>query len=407
VKYLICNGDEGDPGAFMDRMLLESFPYRVLEGVLIAARAVDAGRAILYVREEYDRAVRVLRAALERMAEGGILKLLPRPDFRVDVFTGAGAFVCGEETALIASLGGRRGASVRRPPYPAERGLEGRPTLVNNVETFACVPWIFTHGAERFAFIGAGNSRGTKAFALAGKIRRGGLIEVPMGMTLREILHDIGGGPEPGRRLKAVQIGGPSGGCLPERMFDRPVDFDALAASGAIMGSGGLVALDDQDCMVDIALYFMRFTAEESCGKCACCRVGAQQMIFILSRLAEGKAGRDDIVRLRELGQVMKAGSLCNLGRTAPNPALTALEHFADEFAAHAEGRCPAGKCRALARFAANDNCVGCTLCAQHCPADAIPFSPYERPAIDVSLCARCAACRSVCPADAMEAVYD
>ena len=406
VRYVIANGDEGDPGAFMDRMLLESFPYRVLEGALVAGRVVDASRVILYVREEYGRAVRILRTALDRMAAAGALDSFSRPGFRVDVFTGAGAFVCGEETALIASLEGRRGSPLRRPPYPAERGFAGRPTLINNVETLASVPWILTRGAEAFAAIGTAGGRGAKTFALAGKIRRGGLVEIPMGTTLREILYEVGGGPEPGRRLKAAQIGGPSGGCLPERLFDVPVDFDALAAHGAIMGSGGLVALDDRDCMVDVALYFMRFTASESCGKCSACRIGAQQMIRLLSGLAEGRGRRADLARLRELGRLMKAGSLCNLGRSAPNPVLTALEHFTDEFAAHAEGRCPAGTCRALARFAVSDRCVGCTLCAQRCPADAIAFTPYERSAIDSGRCARCGSCRSLCPAGAVEAVH-
>jgi NADH-quinone oxidoreductase subunit F len=397
AKYVICNGDEGDPGAFMDRMLLESFPYRIIEGLAIAALAAGAQEGIFYIRHEYPLAVKRVRAAIKLLQRRGWLGL------KLSVFEGAGAFVCGEETALIASIEGRRGMPMLRPPFPAVAGLWGRPTLINNVETLAMVPWILRNGAARFAALGTKASPGTKVFALAGNIVRGGLIEIPMGTTLREIVEDIGGGVGPGRQFKAVQIGGPSGGCVPARLADTPVDFESLRDIGAIMGSGGLVVLDDRTCMVDIARYFLRFTQNQSCGKCTFCRMGTRRMLDILERLCLGKAVRGDLEALEALARQVGAGSLCGLGRTAPNPVLTTLRYFRDEYEAHLAGRCPAGKCTALIHYRINHRCTGCTLCAQACPVNAIPMTPYAQHAIDDPKCTRCDSCRRVCPHEAVE----
>jgi NADH-quinone oxidoreductase subunit F len=400
VRYVICNGDEGDPGAFMDRAVLESDPHRVLEGLAIAAHAVGAAEGYLYIRAEYPLAVRNVRAAI-RQAEGrGLLGNL-----RLDVREGAGAFVCGEETALIASLEGRRGTPRLRPPYPVEKGLRGHPTVINNVETLAAIPWIIRHGAEAFAAFGTPTSKGTKVFALAGKVNRGGLIEVPMGVTIREVVEEIGGGMKNGRTFKAAQIGGPSGGCIPARLADTPIDYDALASTGAIMGSGGLVALDDRDCMVDIARFFLRFTQAESCGKCTFCRIGTKRMLEILHRLCEGAGRPDDLEKLETLTDYVSRGSLCGLGQTAPNPVATTLRYFREEYEAHLDGRCPAGRCPALIRYRVTDACIGCTLCAQACPVGAIAYKPYEKHAVDDSLCTRCDMCRQACQDDAVEVV--
>ena len=404
-KYLVCNADEGDPGAFMDRMLLESFPYRILEGMVIAAYAVGATHGFVYVREEYPLAVERVRAAVERFRKHNLLgRNIMGSDFSFDleVVEGAGAFVCGEETALIASLEGRRGMPSLRPPYPAESGFEGFPTLVNNVETFASVPWIISHGAEDFSRYGTRYSRGTKTFALAGKIKRGGLIEVPMGMTVRDIIEKIGGGVPDGT-FKAVQIGGPSGGCIPAAEADSPVDYEELKGLGAIMGSGGMVVLDQNDCMVDIARYFLSFTRRESCGKCTFCRIGTVRMLAILDRLCAGKGVKGDIEELEQLGRLIKRGSICGLGRTAPNPVLSTLRFFRHEYEAHLDGKCPAGKCKDLIRFEINGDCIGCTICSQNCAAGAIEFKPYRKQRIIQEKCVKCGVCRKLCPQHAVE----
>jgi len=407
IKYVICNGDEGDPGAFMDRLILESDPHRVLEGLAIAAFAIGATEGYLYIRAEYPKAVHHVRAAIRQAEERGFLgagMCGTSHALRLEVREGAGAFVCGEETALIQSLEGKRGMPRLRPPYPAERGFRGRPTIINNAETLACVPWILRRGPQAFAAFGTQASKGTKVFALAGKIRRGGLIEIPMGMTIREIVEEIGGGVPNGRSFKAVQIGGPSGGCIPARLADTPIDYDALAQTGAIMGSGGMVVLDDRDCMVDIARFFLQFTQAESCGKCTFCRVGTKRMLEILNRLCEGKGQDGDIEKLEELADYVSRSSLCGLGQTAPNPVITTLRYFREEYEQHLyEGRCAAGRCSALIHYRINDNCIGCTLCAQACPVGAIPYRPYERHTIDDTLCTRCDMCRQACPEEAVD----
>ena len=408
VKHVIVNGDEGDPGAFMDRMLMESFPYRVIEGMLIAAYCVGAAEGCIYVRAEYPRAVARLREAIRRMEERRFLGngiMGGEFNFKLRLFEGAGAFVCGEETALIESIEGRRGIPRMKPPYPADCGLWQRPTLINNVETFAMVPWIVRNGAEAFAALGTEKSKGTKVFALAGKIERAGLIEVPMGITIREIVEDIGGGVPGGGEFKAVQIGGPSGGCIPAALGHTTVDFEALAAAGAIMGSGGLIVLDEEDCMVDVARYFMSFLRDESCGQCTFCRIGTTRMYEILDKICQGRGKPADIDELRELAGLTAQGSICGLGRTAPNPVLTTLRYFPDEYEAHIAGRCPAGKCKPLIQYVIQDNCTGCTICAQHCPVDAIPLTPYRRHRINTDLCTRCDVCRADCPENAITIV--
>ena len=399
-KYVVCNGDEGDPGAFMDRMLMESYPYRILEGLAIAAYAVGARAGIFYIRAEYPLAVQRIRAAIAACRQRGLLDHPYRLKLRI--VEGAGAFICGEETALLKSIEGQRAAPRLRPPYPVEKGLWDQPTLINNVETLATVPWIIRHGPDEFAAIGTATSKGTKVFALTGKIKRGGLIEVPMGMTIAEIVYQIGGGIKDGGEFKAVQIGGPSGGCVPAELADTPVDYEALGQVGAIMGSGGLVVLDQTDCMVDIARYFLAFTQRESCGKCTHCRIGTRRMLDILDRICAGRGRQGDLRELEQLGRAIGSGSLCGLGKTAPNPVLTTLRYFRDEYQAHLEGRCPAGCCSALIAYRVTDSCIGCTICAQICPADAIPFVPYQRHTIDPVACIRCDQCRVKCPEQAI-----
>jgi NADH-quinone oxidoreductase subunit F len=318
------------------------------------------------------------------------------------IMRGAGAFVCGEETALLESLEGRRGSPRIRPPYPAEKGFRGKPTLVNNVETYSVIPWIVREGAAGFADLGTEKSKGTKVFALAGKTVRGGLIEVPMGITIREIVEGVGGGIAEGGKLKAVLVGGPSGGCIPERLADTPVDYEALTGLGAMMGSGGFVVLDDSDCVVDIARYFLEFTQDQSCGKCTFCRVGTRRMLEVLERIAGGEGTRKDLDELERLASLIREGSLCGLGRTAPNPVLTTLKYFREEYEAHISGRCPAGRCVKLVRYVVTEKCIGCTKCAQNCPADAIAMRPYERHEVDDEKCTRCGICRQICPSDAI-----
>jgi len=407
-KYVVCNGDEGDPGAFMDRMLLESFPYRIIEGMMIAAYATGASEGIFYIRAEYPLAVTRVGHALRHCYEKGYLgKNILGSDFSFDarIFEGAGAFVCGEESALIASLEGKRGTPHLRPPYPAVKGFMDKPTLVNNVETLALVPWIINNGSESFSAIGTEKSKGTKVFALAGKVARGGLIEVPMGTTIRQIVEQIGEGVAEGRTFKAVQIGGPSGGCIPASESDTPVDYEELTRMGAMMGSGGMVVLDDSDCMVDVAKYFLTFTHKQSCGKCTFCRVGTKHMLNILTRLSEGKSSMAEIDELEKLCHSVRNGSLCGLGKTAPNPVITGLKYFREEYEAHAKGICPAKKCRDLVKYVITDKCTGCTKCFQECPVNAIGFKPYEKHEIDQDLCTKCDNCRVVCPEKAVELV--
>ena len=404
VKYMVCNGDEGDPGAFMDRMILESYPYRVIEGMAVAAWAVGAQEAIFYIRHEYPLAVKRVREALQRLQGTEVLDGLG-PEGKpliLRVAEGAGAFVCGEETALLASLEGRRGTPRPRPPYPGIRGLNECPTLVNNVETLAMVPWILAHGVDAFRAYGTTGSRGTKVFALAGRVVRGGLIEVPMGLSIRDIVMSVGGGVQDGRALKAVQVGGPSGGCVPASLADTPVDYESLAGVGSMMGSGGLVVLDETDCMVEMARYFLSFTQRESCGKCTSCRVGTRRMLDVLDRICAGQGKPADLAALEQLALLVREGSLCGLGRTAPNPVLSTLRHFREEYEAHVAGRCPAGKCKALIQYTVLETCTGCTRCAQVCPVEAIAFQPHARHTIDQAKCTRCDTCRRICPAQAI-----
>jgi len=404
-KYVICNGDEGDPGAFMDRMLLESYPYRVIEGMIIAAYATGASEGVFYIRAEYPLAVKRILAAIEvckehkllgtNIAESGF-------DFTCHISQGAGAFVCGEETALLASIEGKRGFPKIRPPFPAVEGLWGQPTLVNNTETLAQVSYIIRNGWEKINAIGTEKSKGTKVFSLAGKIARGGLIEVPMGITVRQIIEEIGGGVANGKTFKAVQIGGPSGGCVPHWLADTPVDYESLIGVGAMMGSGGMVVLDDTDCMVDIARYFLSFTQNESCGKCTFCRVGTKRMLDILNKICSGKGKASDLEDLEKLAEWTKKGSLCGLGKTAPNPVLSTLKYFRNEYEDHINGKCPTGKCKDMIQYFITDKCIGCTKCVQSCPVDAIPFLPHEQHVIDTEKCIKCDACRAICPVDAV-----
>jgi NADH-quinone oxidoreductase subunit F len=407
VKYIICNGDEGDPGAFMDASIMDGDPHVVLEGMLIGSWAIGAHEGYIYVRAEYPLAVRRLRMAIAAAEERGLLgddALGSGWDFHLRIKEGAGAFVCGEETALIASIEGKRGMPRARPPFPAVSGLWGRPTNINNVETWANVPWIIAHGAAAYAAYGSEKCRGTKAFSLAGKLVNGGLAEVPMGSTLREVIFDVGGGIKDGREFKAVQLGGPSGGCVPASLLDTPVDYESLAATGAIVGSGGMVVVDDQTCMVDLARFFLQFTQNESCGKCVPCRLGTKRMLETLDRIVEGEGREGDIELLEELGSYVVEGSLCALGGTAPNPVLTTIKYFRDEYEAHIrEKRCPAGKCKALITYYIDPElCTGCMLCAKKCPTACISGEKKQPHVIDTAECIKCDTCRQVCKFDAV-----
>ncbi len=401
-KYMICNADEGDPGAFMDRAVIESDPHNLIEGMLIGAYAVGAEELIVYVRAEYPLAVIRLKEAIKQARERGYLgKNILGTSFSCDmrIKMGAGAFVCGEETALIESLEGKRGMPRLKPPFPAQRGYRDEPSNINNVETFANVAWIIANGGEKFAALGTPDSRGTKVFALTGKIRRGGLVEVPMGMTLRDVIFDIGGGLREGREFKAVQLGGPSGGCIPASLIDTVIDYKKLSATGAIMGSGGMVVMDEGTCMVGMAKFFLDFTAKESCGKCVHCRIGTKRMQEILTRIVEGNGREGDIDLLLELCNAIKDGALCGLGQTAPNPVLTTIKYFRDEYEAHInEKKCPAHECADLLTYTIDpDKCRGCTLCAKSCPAEAIDSKVKLAHTIDIEKCIRCGQCAKLC----------
>ncbi|MCL2152078.1 MAG: 4Fe-4S binding protein [Oscillospiraceae bacterium] len=401
-KYIVCNADEGDPGAFMDRAILEGDPHSVLEGLIIGGFAIGAGEGVIYVRAEYPLAIKRLRIAIEQAKRAGCLGSgLFGSDFSFDIHIkeGAGAFVCGEETALIASLEGKRGMPRLKPPFPAQRGYWGKPTIINNVETFANVPWIVRSGGSAFKEMGTGKSTGTKVFALTGKIKKGGLVEIPMGMTLREIIFGIGGGIKSGREFKAVQMGGPSGGCIPASLIDTPVTYEDIPATGAIVGSGGMVVMDDTTCMVDMARFFLDFTEKESCGKCVFCRIGTKRMLEILNRIVSGQGRDGDIDLLEELAMRIRDGSMCALGQTAPNPVLTTLRYFRNEYEDHIYNKkCTAKSCRALLTFEiVPEKCIGCTLCVKHCPADAIMGEIKKPHVIDNDKCIKCGKCEAVC----------
>lgn len=401
-KFIICNADEGDPGAFMDRSIMEGDSHSVIEGMTIAAYAAGAHQGYVYIRAEYPLAVHRLQIALNQAREAGMLGkniLQSGFDFDIDIRLGAGAFVCGEETALIHSLEGRRGEPGTKPPFPAESGLWARPTIVNNVETLANIPVIYQRGAEWFSSLGTSTSRGTKVFALAGKVNNVGLVEVPMGTTLRQIIYDIGGGIKNGAGFKAAQTGGPSGGCIPEQYLDTPIDYESLSAIGSMMGSGGLIVMNDHDCMVNLARFYLEFIVEESCGRCAPCRIGNKRMLEILVGITEGRGTEEDLDELRELSNAIMDSSLCGLGQTAPNPVLSTLKYFMDEYEAHIhEKRCPAGVCQKLLRYEIlPEKCIGCTSCMRGCPVNCISGSVKKPHVIDQSKCIKCGACMTRC----------
>jgi len=403
VKYIICNADEGDPGAYMDRSLLEGNPHSVIEGMIIGAYAIGASEGYIYVRMEYPLAVKNITLALEQAREMGFLGdsiLGSEFSFDIHVFKGAGAFVSGEETSMMASIEGRRAFPRQRPPFPAQEGLWGKPTNINNVETWANIPLILNKGADWYSHIGTRKSKGTKIFSLVGKINNTGLVEVPMGISLREIIYEIGGGIKDGKKFKAVQTGGPSGGCIPADMLDLTIDFDTLTKAGSMMGSGGMIVMDEDTCMVDVARYFLEFTQEESCGKCVPCRVGTRQLVEILTRITKGRGEERDIQKLQDLAKTIKAGSLCGLGQTAPNPVLTTLRYFENEYEAHINQKsCPALVCKDLIIYHIDPKkCVGCLLCLKNCPVDAISGERKQVHVIDQDLCIKCGACLDVCP---------
>ena len=405
-KYIICNADEGDPGAFMDRSILEGDPHSVIEGLIIGGYAIGASIGYIYARAEYPIAIRRLKIAIEQAKAKGFLgENILGTDFSFELYIkeGAGAFVCGEETALIESIEGKRGMPRIRPPFPAEKGLFDKPSNINNVETLANIGWIMRKGAKAFADYGTADSKGTKVFALAGKVKRGGLVEIPIGMPICEVVNDIGGGTSSGKALKAVQMGGPSGGCIPASLHDTLIDYAPLAETGAIMGSGGMIVMDEDNCMVDIARYFLQFTQTESCGKCTFCKIGTKRMLEILERITEGEGAEGDIEKLEHLSHQIKKNALCGLGQTAPNPVLTTIRYFRDEYEAHIrDKKCPTGGCKALIAFDINDKCIGCTICAKKCPVNAITGKVKERHTIDQTLCTKCGICKDVCKFDAI-----
>ena len=401
-KYLICNADEGDPGAFMDRAVIESDPHTLIEGMLIGAYAIGAKNAVVYVRAEYPLAIKRLERAIEQATEAGYLgENILGTDFscKMTIKAGAGAFVCGEETALIESLEGHRGMPRLKPPFPAQSGYWRKPSNINNVETFANVSWIINNGGEAFASMGTEGSKGTKVFAVTGKVKRSGLVEIPMGKTLRDVIFDIGGGMKGDKAFKAVQMGGPSGGCIPAELIDTVIDYKALGATGAIMGSGGMVVMDEGTCMVGMAKFFLDFTAKESCGKCIHCRIGTKRMLEILTRITNGEGQDGDVELLEELCYGIKDGALCGLGQTAPNPVLTTIKYFRNEYKAHInEKKCPAGECSSLIEYSIDkDKCKGCTLCARNCPVNAISGEVKSAHTIDVNKCIKCGKCIATC----------
>jgi NADH-quinone oxidoreductase subunit F len=407
-KFVICNADEGDPGAFMDRSLLEGDPHAVIEGMIIAAYAIGATGGVIYCRAEYPLAIQRLNIALKQARENGYLgkNIAGIAGFNLDIHVkeGAGAFVCGEETALMASVEGKRGMPTKRPPFPAERGLWGKPTNINNVETYANVPWIINHGSAAYAKYGTEKSKGTKVFALTGKINHGGLVEVPMGITIRDIIYKLGGGIAHDKKFKAVQLGGPSGGCIPEHLIDTPIDYDSVTATGAIMGSGGMVVMDETTCMVDMARFFLDFTQKESCGKCTFCRIGTKRMLEILTRICGGEGQEGDIEKLEELAYQIKDSSLCGLGQTAPNPVLTTIRYFRSEYEAHIrDKKCPAKSCKPLLTYEViPDKCTGCMVCAKNCSVDAISGNRKEVHFIDQIKCIKCGICFTKCKFEAI-----
>ncbi|MDD3168912.1 MAG: NADH-ubiquinone oxidoreductase-F iron-sulfur binding region domain-containing protein, partial [Eubacteriales bacterium] len=400
-KYMVCNADEGDPGAFMDRSVLEGDPHSLIEGMIIGGFAMGASEGVIYVRAEYPLAIHRLEIAMAQAREKGYLgKNLFGSDYSFDIRikAGAGAFVCGEETALIASLEGERGMPRLKPPFPAQKGFWQKPTNINNVETFGNVPWIISNGGAAFAAIGTAQSKGTKVFALAGKIKKGGLVEVPMGLPLKDVIYGIGDGIKNGKAFKAVQMGGPSGGCIPASLIDTPVDYENITKTGAIVGSGGMIVMDETTCMVDMARYFLDFTRKESCGKCNYCRVGTKRMLEILERITIGEGKDGDIELLEELAQKIKDGSMCGLGQTAPNPVLTTIKYFRNEYEDHIyKKKCTAHACKPLLTFTINDNCTGCTLCARKCPVHAIKGELKKPHEIDQDLCIKCGKCEETC----------
>jgi NADH-quinone oxidoreductase subunit F len=406
-KFLVCNADEGDPGAYMDRSVLEGNPHSIIEGMVIGAYATGATEGIVYVRNEYPLAIKHLIIALRQAAELGLLGediLGTEFSFNINIIRGAGAFVCGEETALMRSVEGRMGEPRQRPPFPVEKGIEGKPTAINNVETWANIPLIIKEGAKQFATVGTEGNSGTKIFSLVGKIRNTGLVEAPMGMTIQEIIDDIGGGPVEKSQIKAVQTGGPSGGCIPAERFDLPIDYQSLAEAGSIMGSGGMIVMDENTCMIDVAKYFMKFLEDESCGKCFTCRKGTQRMREILEDISEGRGSLEDLGLLEELAYVVRDTTMCNLGQTAPNPVLSTLRYYRDEYLEHIQNqRCPAGVCKELITYSINDKCPGCLACITVCPEEAITGKKKEIHVIDDDKCIKCGACKSVCKYEAID----